>query len=112
MSLMIKLGAPAVTVKATFLDKAGEVDAAGKVSFAVDSANLTMTDNGDGTASIVGSVAGPANLTATDTDPDGNTVTTPPFAVSVVDSTHDAVTGSISVVTPPAPVPAPVPPTA
>ena len=110
MSLTIKVGDPATNLQATFQDKDGNTDTAGKVAFAVDNPAVTLTDNGDGTASITAASAGDANVTATDTDPDGNTDPTPPFAVTVVDTSHDAVTGSISVVgSPAAPVTSPTP---
>jgi hypothetical protein len=108
MSLTLKVGDPATTLQASFLDRDGNPDTAGKISFASDNPAVTISDNGDGTASVTAASAGSATVTATDTDPDGNTVTTPPFAVTVVDSGHDAVTGSITVVgSPQAPAAAP-----
>jgi uncharacterized protein YjdB len=68
-----------------------------------DEAIATVDANG-----LVASVAdGTANITATASDPDGNSVESAPFAVTVVNESTDTKTVSVSAGTP-EPKPAPV----
>jgi hypothetical protein len=108
MSLTLKDSDSPVDLAASFLDAAGN-PAGGTVTFTV-TGTAALTDNGDGTAKLgPGTGLGDSSVTATNTPADGTPpVVTPPFGVTVV--AGDAVSGSISVVTPaPAPAPAPAP---
>jgi hypothetical protein len=97
MSLTVRDSDPPITMKATFLDAAGNEDLAGTVAF-TSTGPLVLTDHGDGTTGVAWSGTGDGDVTATKTDPDGATTSTPPFGVSVI--TGDATSGSISVVAP------------
>jgi len=89
-----------VVLTATPLEADGKTpDTNASISWDVDNpAFVTLTDNGDGTATAAGVAGsdGSVNVTATATDPDGNTVISAPFAITTVSGAGDAKTVAIA----------------
>jgi len=65
-----------------------------------DESVVTVTDNGSGSALAVAGSDGTANVTATAADPDGNTISAEPFAITVVNEATDAKTVAVTAGTP------------
>jgi hypothetical protein len=76
VSFPLPIVTPHVTFSTTALDAEGNVDPNAKIAFSIDDPSIVeIVDNGDGTGSATALKAGEATLTATATDPDGNSVT-------------------------------------
>lgn len=93
-----------VTLTAVALEADGTTpDPNAKITWEIDNpAFATLTDNGNGTALVAGVSGsdGNANITATATDPDGNVVSSTPFAITTVSGATDAKTVSVTAGTP------------
>jgi hypothetical protein len=88
-----------VDLTANFTDAAGNPDTAGTVAWTVDNgAVVSLVNANQPTVTAVAGSLGDAMLTATKTDPDGNTYALPPCGVTVTGG--DATGGQITAGTP------------
>lgn len=96
----IALGAPPISLKATFLAADGSVDTTGAVTWAdADTTIVSIVPEAADSVQVTAVAIGTTSITATIVDPDGNTVTTPPYPLTVtkpVVPSTDAVSGTIA----------------